>query len=57
LNPPEREAKCREAQNSLAERIAKYQPLVIVTLLLKIGVIVKAAAIAANCRARPVEVS
>ena len=48
LSLPERDAKCREAQNGLAERIAEYQPL---ALLLRIGGIVEAAAIAANCNA------
>jgi hypothetical protein len=47
----EREAKCLDAQNSLADRIAEYQPLAIVTLLLRISDIVDAAAIAANCNA------
>lgn len=44
LTKSERKAKWRAAQNSLAERIAEYQPLAIVSLLLGIKDIVKAAA-------------
>jgi hypothetical protein len=51
LSVTERKAKCLGAQNSLADRIADYQPLAIVTLLLSISNIVDAAAIAANCNA------
>jgi hypothetical protein len=51
LSRTERKAKCLDAQNSLADRIAEYQPLAIVTLLLSISDIVDAAAIAANCGA------
>ena len=47
----EREAKCLSAQSSLADRIVQYQPLAIVTLLLRINSIVGAAAIAAKCDA------
>jgi hypothetical protein len=42
--PSERKAKCLEAQNSLASRIAEYQPHAIVSLLLSIQKIVGAAA-------------
>src|ERR1700737_1835151 len=52
LSLPEREAQCLGAQNGLTDRIAEYQPLAIVTLLLRISDIVDAAAIAANCNAR-----
>ena len=51
LTKPERKAKWRGAQNSLAERIAEYQPLAIVSLLLGIKDIVEAAAIAAGSNA------
>ena len=47
----EREEKCLGAQISLADRIAQYQPLAIVTLLLRISDIVEAAAVAANSTA------
>lgn len=47
----EREAKCRAAQDGLADRIAEYQPAAIVTLLLRISDIVDAAAIAAGSNA------
>jgi hypothetical protein len=49
---PERNAKCLEAQNSLAVRIAEYQPLAIVSVLLRIQKFVDAAAIIARCNAR-----
>ena len=52
LSPFEREAKCLGAQNSLADRITKYRPLAIVTLLHRIRNVVDAAAIASNCNAR-----
>ncbi len=48
LTPLERDAKCRGAKDSLAHRIAHYQPLAIVTLLLRINPVVEAAAIVAN---------
>jgi hypothetical protein len=51
LSPRERAAKCLGARASLADRIAKYQPLAIVTMLLRITNHVDAAAIAANCTA------
>jgi hypothetical protein len=51
LSPLEREAKCLDAKNSLAGRIAEYQPLAIVTLLFRIRGIVDAAAITAKCNA------
>jgi hypothetical protein len=51
--PPERKAKCLEAQNSLADRIAEYQPLAIVSLLLSIQKIVGAAAKKAGSDAPP----
>jgi hypothetical protein len=41
--PSERKAKCLEAQNGLANRIAEYQPHAIVSLLLSIQKIVGAA--------------
>jgi hypothetical protein len=47
----ERKAKCREAQCSLAVRIAEYQPLAIVSLLLGIRNFVDAAAKKAGCDA------
>ncbi len=50
-NPAERKAKCRAAQAGLADRIAEYRPLAIVTLLLSIKEIVEAAAIAAGSSA------
>jgi hypothetical protein len=40
--------ECLRAQNSLAKRIEEYQPLAIVSLLLRISHIVEAAAIAAG---------
>jgi hypothetical protein len=48
LTPPERKAQCRGAQKSLADRVAKYQPRAIVTLLIGISPIVTAAANAAG---------
>ena len=48
LTSSERKAKWLTAQNSLADRIAEYQPLAIVSLLLGIQRIVEAAAIAAG---------
>ena len=48
LKGAERGAKCRDAQNSLAVRIAEYQPLAIVSLMIGIKSIVDAAAIAAG---------
>jgi len=50
LTKSERKAKCREAQDSLAERIKEYQPLAIVSLLLGIEDIVKAAADGSGAR-------
>ncbi len=44
----ERRAACRSAGASLADRIGEYQPLAIVTVLLRIKDIVDAAAIAAG---------
>ncbi|MEZ5822315.1 MAG: hypothetical protein R3D82_16075 [Xanthobacteraceae bacterium] len=44
LAPPERKAKCVEATESLADRIALYQPLAIVSLLVSIRPIVEKAA-------------
>ena len=41
-------AKCLDAQDSLAVRIAEYRPLAIVSLLISIKTIVDAAAIAAG---------
>src|SRR5271169_4155676 len=38
--PSERKAKCLQAQNSLADRIAEYQPRAILSLLLSIQKIV-----------------
>src|SRR5450432_715081 len=51
LGKSERIAKCREAQQSLADRIAKYQPQAIVSLLLFIKPFVDAAAIKAESAA------
>jgi hypothetical protein len=51
LTRRERKAKCRAAQDSLADRIAEYRPLAIITLLLSIKEIVEAAAIAAGSSA------
>jgi hypothetical protein len=51
LTKAERKAKWLGAQDSLAQRIAEYQPLAIVTLLRAIKDIVEAAAIAARCDA------
>ena len=48
LTKRDREAKNRDAQNSLSARIAEYQPLAIVSLMLGIKTIVDAAAIAAG---------
>jgi len=47
----ERNKACHDAQRSLAERIAKYQPSAIVSLLLRIRGIVDAASDAAGCTA------
>jgi hypothetical protein len=47
LEDRQREKKCREAQDCLAARIAKYRPSAIVTLLLRIKDNVEAAADAA----------
>jgi hypothetical protein len=44
LGPQDRRAKCREAQNSLAVRIAEYRPEAIVSMLVGIEKIVEAAA-------------
>jgi hypothetical protein len=44
LTKSQRKAKCLGAQNSLADRIAEYRPLAIVSLLLSIENIVNAAA-------------
>jgi hypothetical protein len=51
LGKSERIAKCREAQQSLADRIIKYQPQAIVSLLLFIEPFVDAAAIEAKSAA------
>jgi hypothetical protein len=51
LAKADRNAKCLSAKDSLAERIAHYQPLAIVTVLLRIRHTVDAAAIAAGCDA------
>ena len=51
LSPRARAAKCLEARDSLADRIAMYQPSAIVTMLLRIAGHVDTAAIAANCNA------
>jgi len=51
--PSERKAKCLGAQSSLAGRIAKYQPLGIVSLMLGIRKFVDAAATQAGCNACP----
>lgn len=50
LDRPERRCRCRcrAAQRSLTDRISKYQPRAIVSLLLSIEDIVEAAAIAAG---------
>jgi len=48
LTRSQRKAKCLGAQNSLADRIAEYQPLAIVSLLLRIKHNVDAAAIKAG---------
>jgi hypothetical protein len=52
LTRSQRKAKCLDAQNSLADRIAEYRPLAIVSLLLSIKNIVDAAAITADSNAR-----
>jgi hypothetical protein len=52
LTKSERNAKCLAAQDSLAARIAEYQPLAIVSLLISIKKIVDAAAIAAGSTAQ-----
>jgi hypothetical protein len=52
LPKPERLARCRDAQQSLAARIAEYQPLAIVSLLKRIEKNVDAAAIAAGSDAQ-----
>src|SRR5947207_15177296 len=51
LPKPERLRTCVAAQASLTERIAAYQPQVIVTLLLSVKEIVEAAAVAAGSSA------
>jgi hypothetical protein len=48
LATAERKAKCRDAQESLAARLAEYRPLAIVALLKSIEKNVDAAAIAAG---------
>jgi hypothetical protein len=48
LTRSQRQAKCRNAQDSLAERIARYKPQAIVSLLLAIKPDVDAAALAAG---------
>jgi hypothetical protein len=48
LTRSERNAKCLDAQSSLAARIAEHRPLAIVSLLIGIKTIVDAAAIAAG---------
>jgi hypothetical protein len=51
-DPSERKAKCLEAQNGLANRIAEYQPRAIVSLLLSIQKNVGAAADKAGSNAK-----
>jgi hypothetical protein len=51
LTRSERNAKCSAAQKSLETRIAEYQPLAIVSLLISIKTFVDAAAIAAGSSA------
>jgi hypothetical protein len=51
LKGARRKKECRDAQNSLAARIEKYQPRAIVSLLLSIRDIVEAAATAAGSNA------
>jgi hypothetical protein len=51
LTKSQRKAKCLDAQNSLADRIAEYRPLAIVSLLLSIKNVVDAAAIRAGSNA------
>jgi hypothetical protein len=48
LTKAERNAKCAASQASLAQRIAEYRPLAIVSLLISIRGIVEAAAVAAG---------
>ena|SRR5438477_218161 len=48
LKNPERKAQCQSAQPSLTARIAEYQPLAIVSLMVGIKHIVEAAAVAAG---------
>jgi hypothetical protein len=52
LKGPQRTKKCRDAQDSLALRIAEYRPMAIVSVLLGIKGIVEAAAIASGTNAR-----
>jgi hypothetical protein len=52
LEKSERLALCKNSQNSLATRIAEYQPAAIVTLLMSIKPIVDAAAVEAGSTAR-----
>jgi hypothetical protein len=51
LTGSQRKAKCLDAKNSFAVRIAEYRPLAIVSLLLSIENIVDAAAMAAGSSA------
>jgi hypothetical protein len=48
LPPRDRVARCRNAQHSLADRIRGYQPLAVVTVLVRIRKVVEAAADAAG---------
>jgi hypothetical protein len=52
LGPSERKAKCLAAADSLRDRIALYQPLAIVSVLVSIRPIVEAAARAAGSSAQ-----
>lgn len=51
LTPAQRVKQCLNAENSLADRIAEYQPLAIVTLLKRIANNVETAAIKAGSNA------
>jgi hypothetical protein len=51
LEPSQRKQLCREAKDDFARRIAEYQPLAIVSLLIRIKGLVKAAADAAGSTA------
>jgi hypothetical protein len=51
LGTSQRKVLCLEAEKDLADRIAEYRPLAIVTLMLGIKSIVYAAAATAGCKA------